>query len=434
MKEDFLHYVWKFQKFNARDLTTTSGDKLRIVSVGQHNQNSGPDFFNAQLTINGQFWAGNVEIHIRSSDWYLHHHEDDAAYDNVILHAVWEHDAEVFRKDNTAIPTLEMKFCVQSNTLARYYRLFSIKHKWINCENELDQVDEFILKNWLDWLYIERLEQKSEIILTSLKKSNNHWEGLLFRLLCKNFGLKVNGEAFSSLAASLDFSVIQKSAQTVFNLESLLFGQAGLLNETKEDGYFKKLQKNYTFQKHKFGLDNLTVVTPKYFRLRPPNFPTIRLSQLAVLYVSKKQLFASLISGSFEGQAVKTPEEYYSVFDIAASEYWETHYNFGVSSGKRRKKLSKKFIDLLLINTIIPLQFCYAKYIGKDITEELLQLASGIVCEENTIVKKYKELGFIASDVSQSQAFLQLKNEYCDKMRCLQCAVGNSILKAKTVI
>ena len=430
MKEDFLHYVWKFQKFNTQDLKTTTGDLLRIIAVGQHNQNSGPDFFNAQLTIDDQFWAGNVEIHIKSSDWYLHHHENDPAYDNVVLHAVWEHDAEIFRKDNSAIPTLEMKCCIQSNTLSRYYRLFHIKHKWINCENELNQVDDFILKNWLERLYVERLEQKSEFILTALKKSNNHWEELLFKLLCKNFGLKVNGEAFSSLAESLDFSTFQKSAQTVNNLESLLFGQAGLLGDLKEDGYFKELQENYKYQKYKFGLDNSSVIVPKYFRLRPPNFPTIRLSQLAVLYVTKKQLFATLISGSSEGQLVQTLEEYYSLFKIAASEYWDTHYNFGVISVKRRKFLSKNFIDLLLINTVIPLQFCYAKYLGKDITEELLQLASRIACEENTKVKKYKKLGFIASDASQSQALLQLKNKYCDKMRCLQCAVGNSILKS----
>jgi hypothetical protein len=425
MKEDFLHYVWKFQKFHSQDLKTTRGESLRISTVGHHNFNSGPDFLNAQLSVGGQFWAGNVEVHIKSSDWYVHQHQGDPAYDNVILHVVWEHDADIFRRDNSVIPTLEMKMITQSNTIARYYHLFALTHKWINCENELGRIDAFILKNWIERLYVERLEQKSVYIQAALKKSNNHWEDLLFKLLCKNFGLKVNGEAFSSLARSVDFSILQKSAHSIEDLESLLLGQAGLLEGQKEDGYFNLLQENYNYQKHKFNLDNSLVIASKFFRLRPPNFPTIRLSQLAVLYVSRKQLFATLISGA---SSIRRPEVFYSVFNIAASEYWDTHYNFGVTSAKRKKRLSKKFVDLLLINTIIPLKFCYAGHIGQGRTDELLELASYISAEDNTIVKKYGQLGVSASNALESQALLQLKTKYCDEKRCLQCRIGNSII------
>jgi len=422
MKEDFLHYVWKFQKFDTREVTTVSNELLKVIAVGQHNQNAGPDFFNAQLSIGEQLWAGNLEIHIKSSDWYVHQHQSDPAYDNVILHVVWEHDAEIFRKDNTVIPTLELKRVVASNTLTRYYDLFSKKHSWINCENSFAKVDEFILKNWLERLYVERLEQKSDLILEELKTSNNHWEALLFRMLCKNFGLKVNGEAFYSLARSIDFSVVKKCSQESLGLEALLLGQAGLLDSEKEDSYFILLQEKYAFTKYKFGLVNETVIPAKFFRLRPPNFPTIRLSQLSVLYNAKQNLFSEIISA-------KTKEDFYRIFDISASTYWDTHYNFGVTSLHKKKVLTEKFIDLLLINTIIPLQFCYAKQLGKDVAEELLQLVVLIFKEENGIVKKYNELRPIANSAFESQALLQLKNEYCNKKRCLQCAVGNAVLK-----
>ena len=387
MKEDFLHYVWKFQKFDTREVTTVSNELLKVIAVGQHNQNAGPDFFNAQLSIGEQLWAGNLEIHIKSSDWYVHQHQSDPAYDNVILHVVWEHDAEIFRKNNTVIPTLELKRVVASNTLARYHDLFSKKNKWINCENSFAKVDEFILKNWLERLYVERLEQKSDLILEELKTSNNHWEALLFRMLCKNFGLKVNGEAFYSLARSIDFSVVKKCSQESLGLEALLLGQAGLLDSEKEDSYFILLQEKYAFTKYKFGLVNETVIP------------------------------------------AKTKEDFYRIFDISASTYWDTHYNFGVTSLHKKKVLTEKFIDLLLINTIIPLQFCYAKQLGKDVAEELLQLAVLIFKEENAIVKKYNELRPIANSAFESQALLQLKNEYCNKNQCLQCAVGNAVLK-----
>jgi len=423
MKEDFLHYVWKFQKFSTRNIKTVQGDTLKIIKTGEQNYNSGPDFLNAQVSVEAQLWAGNVEIHVNSSDWYVHNHEQDPSYDNVILHLVWEHDTEIFREDSNPIPTLELKSIVDVDILSKYQKLFSKKQKWINCENDFPEIDSFIIENWLDRLYLGRLEQKSVLIEKELKASNNHWESVLFRLLCKNFGLKVNGEAFYSIANSLDFSVVKKCSQDAIDLESLLFGQAGFFEETKESVYFVNLERKYLFFKEKFNIKNDFVIFPKFFRLRPPNFPTIRLSQLAVLFTQRHSLFSEII-------ATENLNDFYLLFNISANEYWDTHYNFGITSVKRQKRLTHKFIDLLLINTLIPLKFCYARYLGKDASQEIIKLAIAIPKEENTIIKKFNQLWPFTKNGLQTQALLQLKNEYCDKNKCLQCVIGNSILKS----
>lgn len=421
MNEDFLHFAWKFQKFDVSGFYTSTNEKLHIINQGSHNLNSGPDFFNAQIELDHQLWAGNVEIHIKSSDWYAHGHETDSAYDSVILHVVWEHDVEIFRKDGSVIPTFVIKKHIPKNTLAQYQKLFSNEKKWINCESDFESVDDFVIENWLERLYFERLQKKEELILKELEDTQNHWESLLFRMLCKNFGLKVNGDSFFSIAKSIYFSVVKKCSQNTQELEALLMGQACLLDDDKEDGYFKTLKTNYDYLKHKFGLQNENVIVPKYFRLRPPNFPTIRLAQLAMLYNKRSNLFSKVIEA-------ENVQDFYDLFVVETSEYWDDHYNFGVSSSNRKKKITKSFVDLLIINTIIPIKFCYARQQGRDVSEDILKLASEIASEENSIVKKFNSLKNISKNAYQSQALLQLKNEYCDKNRCLQCAVGNSIL------
>ena len=356
MQEDFLHYVWQYKKFDVLHLKTTHNESLDIVKVGQYNVNSGPDFFNAQLKIGYQLWAGNVEIHIKSSDWYVHNHEQDAAYDNVILHVVWEHDSEVFRKDNSQIPTLELCHYIDNHLIDNYKSLFSNANKWINCENHFAEVDTFILDNWLERLYFERLERKSDSILELLDQSKNDWEAVLFKLLAKNFGLKVNGDVFFSLANSIDFSIMRKTQSKPELIEALLFGQAGLLESDHQEAYFLQLVKDYRFLKQKFQLNNQYVLPLQFFRLRPLNFPTIRLSQLAMLYHKHQNLFSKLMTA-------QTLEEYYELFDISASSFWETHYTFGKQSKATTKSLTNSFIDLVLINTILPLKFCYTKHL-----------------------------------------------------------------------
>lgn len=420
MQEDFLHYVWKHKVFSTTSLKTTRGESISVLKLGEQNHNSGPDFFNTQLSIDGQLWAGNVEIHVKSSDWYVHGHEKDKAYDNVILHVVWEHDTDIFRNDNSVIPTLELKNFVDVHLINNYKELLQSK-SWINCETHYSEVDEFVLNNWLERLYIERLERKSDEILKFLKDSQNDWEAVLFKMLLKNFGLKVNGEAFLSLANSLDYSVVRKLQHNTLDFEALLFGQAGLLEDDVQECYFLDLKKRYQFLKQKFKLNNQGVLPLQFFRLRPPNFPTIRLSQFVNLYVLEQQLFSKIIN-------VNTVDELYILFGKGVTEFWRTHYTFKTVSKKSKKNISKSFIDLLIINTIIPLKFSYAKVKGENIEEELFDLIKNLKIEKNSIIDKYLQLRTIEKNALSSQALLQLKTFYCDKNNCLQCAIGNSLI------
>lgn len=421
MQEDFLHYIWKHKKFRFNNLETTTGESIVVTSVGQHNFNSGPDFFNAKIKVGDQLWAGNVEIHIKSSDWFLHSHEQDKAYDNVILHVVWEDDTEVFRKDNTPIPTLQLKDVVDVTMLNNYEKLFAKQNKWINCENDFPSTDDFVLTNWLERLYLERLERKSETINTLLVASKNDWESVFFKMLTKNFGLKVNGESFFSLGQSIDFSIIRKTQSNPHVLEAFLFGQAGLLKQDIENAYYLDLKNEYKFLKQKFGLQNNQVLPLQFFRLRPSNFPTIRLSQLANLYNKHQNLFSKVIE-------LNEVEDFYELFKVSTSDFWETHYTFQKTSKTSIKTLSKSFVDLLLINTILPIKFCYAKQKGVEIDSEIIKIATAITSEKNNIISAFNNLKKVSKSSLDSQALIQLKTEYCDKNNCLKCAVGNQFL------
>lgn len=421
MQEDFLHFIWKHKKFKAINLKTETDEDVSILSVGQHNLNSGPDFFNAKLKIGKQLWAGNVEIHIKSSDWFLHNHEQDKAYDNVILHVVWEHDTDVFRKDNTVIPTLKIKNYLPSELLNNYEKLFAKQNKWINCENDFAFTDNFLLVNWIERLYFERLERKSKDIATLLQESKNDWESVLFKMLAKNFGLKVNGELFLSIAQSIDFSIVRKIQSNQHTLEALLFGQSGLLNDDYQNSYYLNLVKEYQFLKQKFGIDNTQVLPLQFFRLRPPNFPTIRLSQFASLYNKYQNLFSRIIE-------INTLDGFYELFRVSTSEFWNTHYTFQKESKSSTKALSKSFIDLLIINTILPIKFCYAKQKGEEIDAIIIDISSQIKSEKNNIIDAFNNLKKVSKSSLKSQALIQLKTEYCDKNKCLKCAIGNSLL------
>ena len=423
MREDLLHFIWKTNKLHSTRLSTTRKEQLIIHKAGQHNLNSGPDFFNSKIEIDNQLWAGNVEIHLKSSDWYAHGHETNEKYDNVILHVVWEDDVAVFRKDNTEIPTLELKDIVPSTLLLGYKKLLqNSKKKFINCENDFKTVDDFLLANWLERLYIERLEQKAALIFNLLKTSNNDWEQVLFSMLLKNFGSKINGKAFLSISKSLDFSIVRKLQNNTTSLESVLLGMFGLLEkEIFYDEYYNQLRKEYSFQKTKFKLNNLGVEKPDFFGLRPNNFPTIRLSQFANLYAKNKNLFSKLIE-------LLEVKDYYNLFDIEASSYWRNHFTFGKESKISKKRLTKNFIDLIIINTIVPLKFSYAKSLGKDVSSELISLMENLGAEKNSIVKRFDALGKKTQTAFSSQAKLQLYNNYCTFNQCLKCKIGNSLL------
>jgi hypothetical protein len=425
MKEDFLHYIWKFAKFNSQQLLTSANENLTIIRLGTHNQDeSGPDFFNSQIEIEGQRWAGNVEIHLKSSDWYAHGHEKDDAYQNVILHVVWEHDMDIYRTDQTVIPTLILKDYAEISAEKNYHQLMQNQLKWINCEADFNSFSELKLKSWLERVFVERLEEKSSIIQQMLVKSKNNWDEVLFLMLAKNFGLKINGEAFLTLARSIPFQVLQKCAQSELQLEALLFGQAHLLEKKDiQNGYFLQLQKEYVYLKQKFQLKNKAVLPVQFYGARPTNFPSIRLAQLASLYHLNKHLFSNLMQA-------KSRTEIAKVFSIQLGTFWQTHYTFEKESKPRKKQLSASFIDLLIINTVVPVQFSFAKFTNNIELESLsVSMLSKLPNEKNTRVEKYNSLRKnTATNAMESQALLQLKKQYCDQHKCLKCNLGIELL------
>ncbi len=423
MKEDFLHYLWKFKKFDFLDLKTSNGEVVTIIHCGEYIQKAGPDFFNAQIIIGNQKWAGNVEIHIKSSDWYVHHHERDEGYENVILHVVWEHDTEIYAKNNTEIPVLVLQNYVSKTVLENYKALTNPK-SWIFCEKQITFVNSFVFNNWQERLFFERLERKSKPIQDLLQSTNQDWETVLFCLLAKNFGLNTNGELFFEIAQNISFAIIRKEGFELENLEALLFGFAGFLETEREDTYHKDLKFRFYYLLQKYQLERKHIDPVQFFQHRPDNFPTIRLSQLANLYFNQQNLFSKLIGTT----ALNT---IYELLAVSVSDYWQTHYQFDKISPKKKKALSKSFIDLIVINTIVPIQFAYAKSKNKDISEDLIFLLSQVAPESNTIIQKFATFGIKSKTAFDTQSLLQLKNEYCNKSQCLSCAVGAELLSGK---
>lgn len=421
MQEEFLHYLWVNKKLPFTQLKTHLNESLEINHFGQYLQNAGPDIFNAQISINQQKWAGNVEIHIKSSDWYVHKHEKDSNYDNVILHVVWENDSPIFRKDNSEIPTLELKKYVALSEINKYKSLIASK-SWINCENQIKNTDEFIWNNWLESLFLNRLERKSNAIDKRLQETNNNWEAVFFEMLAKNFGLNSNGDCFLQMAQSIPYSIIRKESFKAEILEALFFGKLNLLEDNLEDAYYSKLKNNWKFLKQKYNLQAEYGLNPQFFKLRPENFPTIRLSQLAHLIAKKQNLFSQIILAD-------SYAEIKNLLKSETSEYWKQHYNFSKSSKYKSKSLTYQFIDLLIINTIIPIKFSYVKSQGMLNVEELINLLEAMPSEKNSILEKFSEFKVKSVNAFQSQSLLELKNEYCNKNKCLKCAVALQLLK-----
>ncbi|MDO1511863.1 DUF2851 family protein [Maribacter confluentis] len=424
MKEDLLHYLWKYKKYPLNGLQSTCGKSIQVKSSGLHNQLSGPDFFNAQIELDGQLWAGNVEIHIKSSDWFAHNHQLDASYDNVILHVVWKDDVSVYRKDGTQIPTLSLQEYISVALLETYKQLFNTKnYKFINCENEFKQVDTFIRENWLDRLFIERLQGKSGVIKELLKFTDNDWEYVLFLMLLKNFGSKINADAFLAIGKSIRYSIVRKLFGKPLVMESLLMGQAGLLEqEPGLDSYYNRLYREYQYLKSKYRLVQ-PLTKPKFFKLRPLNFPTIRLAQFSKIYATNNSLFQNLI----DSQDVNASD----LVDLGTNEYWNTHYTFEKESNSKIKHITDSFVQLIMINTVIPLKFSYQQYTGQTNNDALFQLMGTFKNEQNSIIERYRDIGGQITNAKSSQAYLQLYNAYCKTGKCLDCAIGAQLMNIK---
>lgn len=425
LKEDFLHYLWKFKLFKLDVLETVDKKKVSLLKTGIHNKESGPDFFNGLVDIDHQRWAGNIEIHLKSSDWYAHQHEKDPNYDSVVLHVVWEYDVPVFYSNQKEIPTIQLSDYIESAVLDSYFDLFSSKQKWILCEDTIGKTDSFILEAWLNRLYFERLEKKSQKILQLLEETNNDWESVLFQLLAKSFGMKLNGEAFLDLAKSFDFSVLRKCQGIKGAIEILLMGQAGFLNENFEEIEYTVIKKEYEYLQKKFKLTSLFKGKFQFFRLRPNNFPTIRLSQLASLYERHQNLFSKVIES-------KDINKLYDLFSIKASSYWDTHYVFGKEAKNSIKRTSKSFADLIVLNVLIPLRYSYEKHHNKIISNDLEALVESIKPEKNSIINMYIKHGVNIKTALDTQGLLELKSSYCDLKRCLDCTIGLQLLKGKS--
>jgi len=311
---------------------------------------------------------------------------------------------------------------VSQEALHNYKYLFANqKQRWISCEENISDTPEIIFDNWMERLYFERLAQKTAMIDPLLKDTNGDWEAVFFILLMRSFGTKINGEAFQSIAKHISYNIVRKSSQSPFGLEALLLGSAGLLPEETIDSYALQLQGEYDFMVTKFGLKTIGMLPVQFYKLRPDNFPTIRISQVAQLYHKHQQLFHKIMNA-------KSIKQVYALFDIQASTYWDTHYSFNKEQKKRPKKLTNSFIDLIIINTIIPLKFMYAKHLGRDENEEILNLIQEVKAEKNTIIKKFSSFNLKIKNAQESQSLLQLKTKYCDDYKCLSCAVGNYVM------
>lgn len=424
MTEEFLQYIWKHVLLDRSKLFTSDGKPIEIISAGQHNHDSGPDFFNAKLKIGDTLWAGNVEVHIRSSAWGQHKHQYDEAYKNVILHVVWEDDEPVLRADKTEIPAIELKQIVPAGIYNKYAALrFSSKD--IPCEKEISHVDKLTLNSWLDRLLAERLERKTDYINAKLNKSINDWEETFYQVFVRNLGNPVNSEPFERLAMVLPYKIIAKHRLQPIQVESLLFGQAGLLDDKFKDAYPLALQKEYIYLKHKLNLSPISKSEWKFMRIRPPHFPTIRIAQLAAILTSHNQLFRAMMEAS-------TIKDIAKLLSAKPSNYWNTHYRFDKTSSQHKDTLGKSAIEMLIINAVVPTLFLYGKHtLHEEISEKALELLHNLKAEKNRIIEKWNSSGISSADAYESQALIQLRREYCDKKKCTQCAIGHKLMKAK---
>ena len=421
MKEDLLHFIWRYQKFSPNNLKTTTGLALQVLSPGFLNEGVGPDFSNAKIQMDELFWIGPVELHVNASSWYQHAHHNDPKYDAVILHVVWNDDIDVCLSGGKALPTLCLSHYVDQQLLSRYQSQFSKNKKFITCEKSLHRFEKNKWIFWKERLYVERLEGKTTQIQALLKQTTNNWDAVLFQLLAKGFGLNKNGITFLEMAQSIPFYVIQKCQHDVFLLEALLFGQLGLLEEDKE-GYHLQLKKEYEFLKLKFKLKKRITHPPTFGRLRPANFPTVRIAQLAQLYHHQKRLFKKFMES-------ESPKEASQYLKCSTSTFWNTHYTFHVKSKEVVKTSSHSFRELLLINVVIPLRFAYFKYQGKAHEMRLVEWANEIKAEQNSTMQSFKMLNLDIQTVFDSQSLLHLKKTYCNLQKCLRCSIGFHIMQ-----
>ena len=415
--ERLLQFIWQFQYFNKGELRTTSGEELQIIFPGAYNTNQGPDFTDAKIKIGKTTWVGNIELHLKASDWNKHNHQHDKNYNNVVLHVVWENDFPDYN-----IPMLNLENRIATGLLQRYEELMNAQG-FIPCEGSITSIKPIILQSWKERLLAERLIRKSAIVEKFLDQNNQHWEETFWWMLARNFGIKINADAFEAMARTIPINILAKHKNQIHQLEAFLLGQANLLNENFSEDYPIMLKREYEFYKTKYKLNdqNYSVF---FLRMRPGNFPTIRLAQLAMLVHNSEHLFSK----------IKETDSLHDVknwLDVTANDYWHYHYRFDEPSAFKKKNLGASMVDNILINTVCTVLFAYGHFNNEQkFKDKALKWLEEITAESNSITKGFQKLGLENKNAHDSQALIELKNEYCAKKRCLDCAIGNALLKS----
>jgi|SRR5688572_21697717 len=418
MTERLLQYIWQFQYYNKNELNTTSGEDLVIIHPGNYNTHQGPDFLEGRIRIGGNTWIGNIELHVNESDWHRHQHSLDKNYNNVILHVVWSSD-ELY--SGHEIPTLNLSDRVPKILLQQYYYWMKGDY-FIPCESTAGYADELVWTSWKERLVMERLERKSEYVLSLLKKGNFHWEEILWWMMARNFGLSVNADAFGEMAASIPYNLLAKHRKQIHQLEALMFGQAGLLDTEFDDKYPAMLKKEYLFLKKKYKLEK--ILLPVHFlRMRPACFPTVRLAQLAMLIHSTGNIFSVLLNAS-------TINEIKMLLNVTANDYWHYHFRFGETTVYQPKILGREMINNILLNTVITVLFAYGKYHREHAFQhKAIEWINELPPEHNAVITKFRGIGVTIRNASESQSLIELKSQYCDRKRCLDCAIAGAVLR-----
>lgn len=422
MKEDFLHYLWASGKLPPGALYTTKGKAVVVKDAGMHNTNAGPDFLNAAVYIDDTLWSGHIEMHLRSSFWYGHGHQKDENYSNVILHVVWEHDREVYYPDGSILPVLQLSGITPISFLQRYEYLSRVNSRRINCSG---QHGGFGSENWSAWvnqLFTQRLEDRFSRMLKMAPELRTHWEELLFRAVFRYMGARVNADSFYSIAGATGIEKVRKIRCAGEDLEIVFHGMAGFYRDSRGGDEYRRRKKEFGYLRKKYQLSPEQVVKPVFFRLRPPSFPTIRLSQLAKLYSCEGSLFSRVLG-------CDTLKEMRKVFDVEADPFWHDRYTYGsAGSASRPKSLSVARTDLLLINAVFPVLYAYYRNRGSSRCHSIAKMAAGIRAERNKTLEILQQEGFPLKNAFHSQGLLQLYNEYCSANRCMQCKVGQFII------
>lgn len=428
MTELFLYYIWQFQYFNKQNLQTVAGETLNILRTGLQNTDAGADFQQAQVEIHGKFWAGSIEIHLTNADWNLHKHHTNKQYNNVILHVVWNHETNkiAYREDGSMIPTLVLSDRVSPLLLDKYAQFISQK-QLIPCQNYFKDVDKLKILSMLDNVLVQRLQRKAQIITDLLTENTGNWEETTYQILAQSFGFKVNSEAFLALAKSLPFKILTKHGDDLLDIEALVFGQSGLLTDLEiGDEYSKELTKRYFYLKYKYNLTPLEAQRWKFLRMRPANFPTIRLAQFSMLIHSVMQVQQSFFTSFIH---TNTAKELQKILQISASDYWHAHYNFSKVSTRKMGNLGIDGVNILIINTIAPLLTAYSLQKDNDVyIEKAIKILEQLPAESNKITELWEDVGLSTKNAFDAQASIELYNEFCAKKRCLSCRIGICII------